>query len=468
MPVRGPEVSRTRIPLVGDHDVAVQALVARLRRLPGFVALTGTGPRPEARYSIFAAFPVAEVVIPASAPTRSVDPWAALNLLASGPRVEGADDLPFVGGVIAYLSYDLRCFVEAVSDRHSSEGAAPLLVGRKFGAAVVVDRDSACAFVIAIVSSGDRDLDDAAAVAKEQLLRAILTEAPREDFGEPLRPSKPKFLMSRKDYLARIEDVVQHLYAGDVYQVNFTYPVEGPIVGGVGAFYERLVRHNPAPFGGLFRLGDDSWIASASPERFLRVNGRDVTTRPIKGTAARGRTPESDAKLGAALLSSEKDRAELAMITDLLRNDLARSCESGSVRVEDARALESYATVHHLVATVAGRLREQKSVAELLRDAWPGGSISGVPKVRAMSIIDRLEVARRGFYTGSLGYISWNSRSDWNLLIRSAWVNGDSALTWVGGGITVLSNGEQEWAETLHKLQGIASAAPWSIPEVPQ
>ena len=458
-----PRIERVVVPIDAPHDAAVVDAVARLRDAPGFAALTGTGPRADARWSILAAWPIAEARIPSDARPGSVDPFDALRRLVPPVVPEGADDLPFAGGVIAHLSYDLRIFTEKLPDRHVPSPDAPLLVARLYGAAVLLDRDRRECSVIVVRDSGDADFDRKADTAFLRLLDACRSPVPPRASFPP--PTVPRFLMGRDAYRAAFDAVRAHLFAGDVYQVNLTHPVEGAVSGGATALFERLVAKNPSPFGGLFHLGGDAWIVSGSPERFLETRGRFVRTRPIKGTAARHADPAEDRRRADALVASEKDRAELAMIVDLLRNDLARTCEPGSVVVEDACALETHPTVHHLVATVAGRLADGRDVPDLLARAWPGGSISGVPKIRALGIIDTLETGRRGPYTGSLGYLSLHGRSDWNLLIRSAHVVGETAVAWVGGGITVMSDADAEWRETLHKLGGLAAAAPWVLPE---
>jgi para-aminobenzoate synthetase component 1 len=363
--------------------------------------------------------------------------------------------------VIAHLSFDLRLFTERLPDRHPPTPRAPLLVARLFGTAVLLDRDRRERTVVVVRDSGDPAFDRRAADAADRLLARRGSGSPACALAFADRPAVSHGARGVPPCVRRRGPA----RAGDVYQVNLTHPVEGAVPGGATALFERLVANNPSPFGGLFRLDADAWIVSGSPERFLETRDREVRTRPIKGTAPRHPDPEADRHAAEALLASEKDRAELAMVVDLLRNDLARGCEAGSVVVEEACALETHPTVRHLVATIRGTLREGGDVPDLLARAWPGGSISGVPKIRALAVIDGLESARRGPYTGSLGYLSLHGRSDWNLLIRSAHVVGETATAWVGGGITVMSDADAEWRETLHKLRGLAAAAPWSLPE---
>ena len=221
--------------------------------------------------------------------------------------------------------------------------------------------------------------------------------------------------------------------------------------------YERLRRVNPAPFAGYFDLGDFV-IASASPERFVTVRGREVSTRPIKGTRPRGATPEEDRARANELLTSAKDRAENVMIVDLLRNDLGRVCSYGSVKVESVCRLESHPTVHHLVSEVVGTLRPDRGPIDLLRAAFPGGSVTGAPKVRAMEVIAELEPTARGPYCGSLGYIGFDGGMDTSILIRTFTLGKGWMQFPVGGGIVADSRPEAEYDETLHKAAGLLRA----------
>jgi para-aminobenzoate synthetase component 1 len=214
---------------------------------------------------------------------------------------------------------------------------------------------------------------------------------------------------------------------------------------------------NPAPFASFFDCGDAT-IISSSPERFLRISDRQVETRPIKGTRPRGRDRTEDDRLRAALLASAKDRAELIMIVDLERNDLGRVCDYGSVSVPALFALEQYATVFHLVSTVTGRLKEGNDHLDCIRAAFPGGSITGAPKIRAMEIINELEPSPRGIYTGSLGYLGFNRQTDLNILIRTMLYRNGTVHFQVGGGIVADSDPVMEYDETLHKGKALLAA----------
>jgi para-aminobenzoate synthetase component I len=286
-----------------------------------------------------------------------------------------------------------------------------------------------------------------------------------------LRGPYPTTLPSSSDapaaYREKIARVVDYVRAGEVYQLNLSQRFDGPCRYSGPEVARRLLKTNPSAFGGLVRLAGPSpaWLCSASPESFLDARGAAVATRPIKGTAPRGADDAEDLRLRAGLVASRKERAELAMIVDLLRNDLATTCEVGSVVVENPWTVETHPTVHHLTAVVRGRLREGADVFDLLRAAWPGGSISGCPKLRATELIDALESFRRGPYTGSLAAFSCEGRTRLNILIRSALVFDEGrARTWGGGGLTFESDPEAERLETLHKVRGVNEALGWETP----
>jgi para-aminobenzoate synthetase component 1 len=259
---------------------------------------------------------------------------------------------------------------------------------------------------------------------------------------------------SAEQYLETVQRAIDYIRAGDVFQVNLAQRLSCPARGDAVSLYRRLRRCNPAPFAGYFDLGDFQ-IASASPERFLRVLGGEVETRPIKGTRPRTGDPRADARAQSELLASEKDRAENVMIVDLLRNDLSRVCTAESVCVGELCGLEAYRHVFHLVSSVVGRLRPECSPIDLLRAAFPGGSVTGAPKIRAMEIIAELEPDARGAYCGSLGYLGFDGSTDLNILIRTITAGGGWWQFPVGGGIVAQSTPRLEYEETWHKAEGL-------------
>ncbi len=262
---------------------------------------------------------------------------------------------------------------------------------------------------------------------------------------------------SRDGYLRAVERVIDYITAGDVFQVNLSQRLLAPARDDPTELYLRLRRRNPAPFAGYFDLGGRQ-VVSASPERFLRVLDRRVETRPIKGTAPRTGEPDADRAAAEALIASVKDRAENVMIVDLLRNDLSRACTAESVKVEQLCAIERYEHVLHLVSSVVGRLRQQRSPIDLLRGAFPGGSITGAPKVRAMEIIAELEPTARGAYCGSLGYLGFDGSTDLSILIRTITAAGGWWQFPVGGGVVAQSVPENEYQETWQKAEGMLRA----------
>ncbi len=269
--------------------------------------------------------------------------------------------------------------------------------------------------------------------------------------------------LSAADYQAMVRRAQGYIAAGDIYQVNLAHRFAGRWSGAAAdalAFYGRLRDCSPAPYAALLRDGGERFIASSSPELFLEMDGRNVLTRPIKGTRARAADSALDAAAARELGGSPKERAELVMITDLERNDLGQVCEYGSVTVRELLKLEHFAQVHHMVSTVSGRLREGIDHVDALRACFPGGSITGAPKKRAREIIAGLEPARRGVYTGAIGYLGYDGRSLFNIAIRTAILEADGRAHFhAGAGIVADSDPRMEWEETLWKAAGILRAA---------
>jgi len=261
----------------------------------------------------------------------------------------------------------------------------------------------------------------------------------------------------RDGYLGAVRRAIEYVHAGDCFQVNVAQRLLHPATLSPTELYGRLRARNAAPFAGLFDAGG-AVIASASPERFLRVESGEVETRPIKGTRPRGATPAEDRAAAEELLASAKERAENVMIVDLMRNDLGRVCEYGTVRVPAVCRLESYRYVHHLVSEVRGRLRPGLGPVDLLKAAFPGGSVTGAPKVRAMEISAELEPTARGPYCGALGYVGFDGTTDTNILIRTFTMSRGWVQFPVGGGIVAESDPRREYEETLHKAEGLVQA----------
>ena len=401
--------------------------------------------------------------------TRTGCPFAVLEQVlasfgAEDPRgplglLEPFADWPtFAGGGIGYLSYDLGRQVERLPTLARDDLGLPELWVAWYDAAVILDHRRQEAMVVGRVLPGR---EEAVASHVRFLLRALeaASEDPEPDPGPDFPGPGLRSTFSREGYEAAVRRAIAYIRAGDIFQVNLSQRFCAPWPWDPWLLYRRLRRANPAPFAAF--LDGGRWaVVSASPERFLQVDPRTrrVETRPIKGTRPRGRTPEEDARYAEMLLQSEKDLAELVMIVDLARNDLGRVCAYGTVSVPELRRLEAYPTVWHTVAVVEGRLRPGVGPAELLRATFPGGSITGAPKVRAMEIIEELEPVRRGVYTGAIGWLGWDGALDLSIAIRTFVVTGGEAYFHAGGGIVADSDPAAEYEETLAKALGLVRA----------
>ena len=277
----------------------------------------------------------------------------------------------------------------------------------------------------------------------------------------PLRvPRLATSSFARAAYMRAVDEVREAIRRGDIFQANLSqrWQLQWPDAHLHALALDAAMRaHTPSPFAATLVLGDHT-VCSASPERFLRVSGREVEARPIKGTRPRGADAASDAVLAAELQASAKDRAENVMIVDVLRNDLGRVCEPGSVRVPVLCALERFPQVWHLTSTVTGTLRPGVDAFELLHACFPGGSITGAPKLRAIEILERLEPVRRHLYTGAIGWLGWDGDADWSIAIRTAVATRDGLHWHAGGGITADSDPEAEYRESLAKGEGVRQA----------
>lgn len=384
---------------------------------------------------------------------------------------------PFQGGAAGLFGYDLGRQLERLPPPRIDEFGVPALAVGLYDVVLAFDHlaDRCC-----LISHGWPEQDarrrQTRAAARLQEFKDWLNApapsapAPRQArrlsniAASRLAPqfstaSLPRLTsnFSRDAYLRAVERAIEYIAAGDIFQVNLAQRLLHPAEDDAAALYLRLRRRNPAPFAGYFDLGDFQ-IASASPERFLQVRDRKVEARPIKGTRQRTSRPEADLFAGDELQASEKDRAENVMIVDLLRNDLARVCRPESIEVTQLCGLETYQFVQHLVSVVCGALRDECRPLDLLRAAFPGGSITGAPKVRAMEIIAELEPTARGAYCGALGYLGFDGALDANLLIRTITAGRGWLQAPVGGGIVYQSSAALEYEETWHKAEGLLRA----------
>ena len=390
------------------------------------------------------------------------DPFAVLaERLAACPLTHRTGLPPFQTGAVGFLSYDLCHHLERLPRPRADDRRFPDLAVGFYDVIAAWDHRDRRAFVL---SSGWPETDTGArrrrAIARADWLATQLSgEAAEAPAGSRHAAPEIQSNFDRQAYEQAVRRVIDYILAGDIFQANLTQRFRCRLPGGLDPFtlYRRLMAINPAPFAAYLGFGD-TVIASASPERFLSLRGGRVETCPIKGTRRRGATPEQDRLLAEALMASEKDRAENVMIVDLLRNDLSRVCRDGSVEAPRLCRLESFATVHHLVSTVTGMLRQGKSAIDLLTACFPGGSITGAPKIRAMEIIAELEPTRRGPYCGSVGYIGFDGNMDTSIIIRTYAIRDGEVVFQAGGGIVADSRPADEYDETLAKARALIAA----------
>jgi len=379
--------------------------------------------------------------------------------------------IPFTGGGVGYFSYDLKDFNEPrlcthrrggyLPERAASDINIPDCIFCFYDTVLAYEHSRREFFVIStgFPEKGKRRLYRQRARLLDLIRKIGTATIFREDSNSKItNGSCPYFSNFTKDsYIRTVEKAKEYIKAGDIYQVNLSQRFKVTLDTDPFDLYRILRSINPAPFACFLNFGDVKAV-SASPERFLKKEGRYIETRPIKGTRPRGGNPSEDASLKKELITSAKDRAENLMIIDLERNDLGRICEYGSVRVSEFMACEEYATVFHLVSAVEGKLRENISAVDCLINCFPGGSITGAPKIRSMQIIEELEPVKRSIYTGSIGYIGFDGSMDTSIVIRTFIIKGREAYFQVGGGIVYDSDPEKEYQETLDKAKALIEA----------
>jgi anthranilate/para-aminobenzoate synthase component I len=431
--------------------------------LPLFAALRQGQPRSifldsaargggDARYSYLAAGPMREV--------EEHDPARASALLrgiVEARRRPAQPGLPpFQGGFVGLLGYAMAQAFEAVPPGGEDPLRWPALWGVVVDEFLAVDHALGQLHAVAVPREGEAP-KDAEARAHAVLQRAL---APPPALGPAQAPpgTRARSSAGEEGYGAMVHAALRHIAEGDVYQVNLAHRLTWPQGGDALALHAALRAVNPSPFG--FFLDSGRWqLVSCSPERLLAVRGRSVATRPIAGTHPRGPSPAEDEALAARLRADPKERAEHTMLVDLARNDLGRVCTYGSVRWDEFMTLERYSHVTHLVSNVEGELQPGRGALDAVRALFPGGTITGVPKVRAMEVIAALEPHPRAFYTGSAGWLSWTGDADLNIAIRTLLVKDGQAHAPVGAGIVADSQPAREWRETLHKAAAMLHAA---------
>lgn len=425
----------------------------RMSERPWCIMLDSGRPRStQGRYDILSAEPhttlttwgeVTEVSSTAGTVVSREDPFKLLRT-ALGEMVPGVPGLPFSGGALGYFSYDLGRRVERLPVLAKADVPMPDMAVGIYGWAVVVDHEQRRSY---LVTDGrdERTLDE-----WSTLIEAVQVSLPVAFCPSFSVRTAVKANMTKDEYGSAFARLRKYLRDGDCYQVNLAQRFSARAEGVAWDAYKYLRQLNPAPHS-AFMLTPFGAVLSSSPERFLKVENGHVETKPIKGTRPRAADPVRDAALAEELRASLKDRAENVMIVDLLRNDLGKVCRVGSVSVPKLFAIESFATVHHLVSTIVGELKPDQHAVDLLRGCFPGGSITGAPKIRSMQIIEELEPHRRSVYCGAIGYIGHDGNMDTNIAIRTLVYSDGWMHAWAGGGIVMDSSMESEYQESLDK-----------------
>jgi para-aminobenzoate synthetase component 1 len=443
-------------------------LAAGAAHLPGTVALVSGGDLDCARYHILGLFPWLTLTAKGRRVQLQVrqqtfelngDPLEVMRSIIERLRLpQGSWPPPVAAGMLGYFAYDLKDSLERLPRTSVDDLDLPDMTFYVPGLLVVHDKQLPKTHVMVPLQEG---ADNGEGLLAD--FRALL-DAPRppvvgrsQDRPMEADARQMRSNFSPEGYETAVGRIIDYIAAGDVYQVNLSQRFQVPFQGNGFHLFEQLYRRNPAPFFAFVHAGDHQ-IISTSPERFLMRDQDRVETRPIKGTRPRGDTPEQDRAMREELAASAKDDAELSMIVDLLRNDMGKVCAPGSVRVSEHKRLEAYRNVYHLVSVVEGTLDADKDSVDLVRACFPGGSITGCPKVRAMEIIDELESCRRHVYCGSIGYLSFHDTMDLSIAIRTATLVGDTLRFSVGGGVVYDSKPRAEYEETLHKGQTLMAA----------
>jgi para-aminobenzoate synthetase component I len=463
-----------------------ESLVENLRGENGIILLRSNSfDSPQARYSFVAANPflifrsfgsrceISNFQLPS--PISQIqfgNPWHLLDSLMSRFELLDEIDLPFpLGGAFGYWGYDLKNFTEPkLSRRAVNDLELPDCHVGFYDSLVVFDHQLGKTFVVSTGLNADGSRDEKKAQSQLEFWNVKFTEKElpqrHRDTEENQNLSSPRLCasaveinstFSRGEFISKVECAQKYIRAGDIYQVNLSHRLTANCEFSGWDFFEKLSAVSPAPFSAFLDCGDFQ-IASSSPEQFLHMSGSHVITRPIKGTRPRDADATRDAQLAYELQTSAKELSELVMITDLLRNDLGKVCEYGSVQVPELAKLEKFAQVQHLVSTIEGRLKKDMTHFAAFASCFPGGSITGAPKFRAMEIIDELEPVSRGPYCGAIGYLGFNREGQLSIAIRTAICAQGKIHFNVGAGIVADSNPEGEYEETLAKARGFFAA----------
>lgn len=434
-------------------------VAGRFSDLPGTVALLSGSDLDCARYHLLGIYPWMDLSGRGSHLTVHIgdeiysveeNPFSFLRCLLEQCRLPSMNaPLPVAAGLFGYFAYDLKDQLEDLPRTAVDDLGLPHI--RLFSpAALLVQEKNSGKTHLCIPERDGIDISRIRRAFFDSLAAPLRIIAPDAACARQAPRCRGGSNFSRDQHKTAVEAVREYIARGDVYQVNLSQRFQMDFSGNSWEFFQSLFERNPAPFFAYIQAGDHR-IVSTSPERFILRSGQRVETRPIKGTAPRGKTIEEDAALRQKLVRSEKDDAELSMIVDLLRNDLGKVCEGGSVRVAEHKRVEAYHNVYHLVSIIEGVLSSDRDSVDLLRAVFPGGSITGCPKIRAMEIIDELEPHARHVYTGGIGYFSFHDTLDLSVAIRTATIVEGKIIFSVGGGIVIDSDPADEYEETLHK-----------------
>lgn len=421
------------------YEANTEPLFLRLSQLPNCIWLDSGKPASSlGRYDIITALPSATI------PGNTTSLVQQLQARLTTTHMD--KDLPFCGGWMGYLAYGCNHRVMGLPPSGKDKTLVPQVWFGWYDWALVIDHETRSTQLMFMEQCDPKT-------------HSRVMEALRDGNTPDLAFECATFHAdeSRVHYLQSLARIRAYLLAGDTYQVNYTQRFSAAFSGSAQGAYLALRRAVPSPFSAFLGL-DQSSILSISPERFIQIRGRQALTQPIKGTVPRGKTPQEDEGLRTKLRQSIKNRAENVMIVDLLRNDFSKHCKPFSVQVPDLFGLQSFANVHHLVSSVIGELEPEVEHPEFIMSCFPGGSITGAPKKRAMEIIDELETHSRSVYCGAVGYFSCNGNTDFNIAIRTLVHSGDHLYAWAGGGIVIDSDPEQEYAESLFKIDALLGA----------
>lgn len=468
-------------PFLGNNPFELYQRIAS-HASPSFLLESGKGESHLARYSFLGSDPYLmfsgtgntyEIRRQDSVTRKTGDPLQALFNILNFSKVPRSVTLPpFIGGAVGFLSYDCVRQFEALPNIATNDLCLPDMEFLFVDLLAAIDHATHTLHLIYTPAPERLESESHDVLLREGKARLEEFEhqlnsplKPIHELSPLVTPHAIEANQTRSDYVQRVEQCQELIGSGDIYQANLSHRFAIDLDQSTGqttqeagrALYKKLREVNPSPFSALLAT-DRLTLVSSSPERLVELRGNRASTRPIAGTRPRGRTAPEDQRLTADLLANKKERAEHLMLVDLARNDLGRVCEYGSVHVEEFMTVEQYSHVAHLVSDVCGTLRPKSTAQDLIKAVFPGGTITGVPKIRCMEIIEELEPVRRGPYTGSIGYLSWTGDMDLNIIIRTLLLSQDRAYLQVGAGIVADSQPQLEYEETLQKAQALFQA----------